>query len=76
MVLIPTTGMTSNNYLYTGEQYDPNIGFYYPRARYMNPENGRFLTTDPFPGLMLEPVILHKYLYVANNPVVNIDPRV
>ncbi len=72
--LIGSTGTTQNNYLYTGEQYDPNIGFYYLRARYMNPENGRFLTTDPFPGLMHEPVTLHKYLYAGQNPVNNIDP--
>jgi len=40
----------------------------------MNPEIGRFLTTDPFPGLMHEPVTLHKYLYAGLNPVSNVDP--
>ena len=40
----------------------------------MNPENGRFLTTDPFPGLMHEPVTLHRYLYAGQNPISNIDP--
>jgi len=73
--LIRSTGTTQNNYLYTGEQYDPNIGFYYLRARYMNPENGRFLTTDPIPGLAFDPVTLHKYLYARGNPANVIDPR-
>ena len=29
---------------------DPNIGFYYLRARYFAPSTGRFLTTDPLSG--------------------------
>nr|MBA2702657.1 PKD domain-containing protein [Blastocatellia bacterium] len=35
--LISRTGTTSNDYLYSGEQFDANLGFYYLRARYMNP---------------------------------------
>jgi RHS repeat-associated protein len=72
--LIRSTGTTPNSYLYTGEQYDPNTGFYYLRARYMNPENGRFLTTDPFKGLEYDPVTLHKYIYSGLDPVNKIDP--
>ena len=44
--LLNQTGDTENNYLYTGEQYDPNLGFYYLRARYMNPGIGRFISMD------------------------------
>jgi hypothetical protein len=40
-VLLEKSGSTENDYLYTGEQFDPNIGFYYLRARYMDPETGR-----------------------------------
>ncbi|MCU7919309.1 MAG: putative Ig domain-containing protein [Candidatus Thiodiazotropha sp. (ex Epidulcina cf. delphinae)] len=72
--LIRSTGTTPNSYLYTGEQFDPNTGFYYLRARYMNPENGRFLSTDPFSGLMHEPITLHKYLYAGLDPLSNTDP--
>lgn len=60
--------------LFTAEQYDPNAGFYYLRARWMNPETGRFITTDPFEGIDRDPVSLHKYLYAANNPVMFVDP--
>ena len=40
--LITGTGTTNNRYLYTGEQFDPNLGLYYLRARLMNPLTGRF----------------------------------
>ncbi len=72
--LIRSTGATPNSYLFTGEQYDPNAGFYYLRARYMNPEIGRFVTIDPFSGLKHEPITLHKYLYAGLDPVLNSDP--
>ena len=72
--LLSQTGTTDNNYLYTGEQFDPNMGFYYLRARYMNPENGRFTQMDTFAGRMHEPVTLHKYLYANANPSNMIDP--
>ncbi len=29
--------------LYRGEQYDPDLGLYYLRARYYNPLTGRFM---------------------------------
>jgi len=72
--LIEKTGDTENEFLYTGEQYDANIGFYYLRARYMNPAIGRFTTMDPFEGFIQDPYSLHKYLYAHANPVMNIDP--
>jgi len=73
-MLIGKTGDTVNDYLYTGEQYDPNIGFYYLRARYMDPSTGRFVTVDPFEGVIQDPYSLHKYLYAHANPIMNIDP--
>ncbi|MEM1263492.1 MAG: Ig-like domain-containing protein [Pseudomonadota bacterium] len=67
-------GSTENRYLFTGEQYDPNVGFYYLRARYYDPSVGRFPTMDTFQGLMFEPATLHKYVYVHSNPGNMIDP--
>jgi RHS repeat-associated protein len=69
-----STGSTANNYLYTGEQFDSTLGFYYLRARYYKPDTGRFWTMDTFEGRQTDPLSLHKYLYAANNPVNNIDP--
>ena len=42
-------GTTPNEYLYSGEQFDPNVGFYYLRARYYDHANGRFVSPDPIP---------------------------
>jgi len=71
--LIHSTGSTPNNYLYTGEQLDPNVGFYYLRARYLNVRTGRFWTMDGFEGSRFEPLSLHKYLYANINPIDNVD---
>ena len=69
-----STGITLNDYLYTGEQYDPNLGFYYLRARYYNPGDGRFQNMDTFLGRLFEPVTLHKYLYANADPIFFVDP--
>ena len=72
--LLERTGSTKNNYQFTEEQYDPNIGFYYLRARYMNPSIGRFVTMDTWEGNNYDPRSLHKYLYCGNDPINRIDP--
>ena len=69
-----STGTTPNNYLFTGEQFDPALDLYYLRARYMNPDIGRFITSDVFPGIISDPLTLHKYIYANNNPVNMTDP--
>ena len=65
---------TPNNYLYVGQQFDPDLGFYYLRARYLNPNTGRFWTMDTYAGNHEDPLSLHKYLYCQNNPVNGVDP--
>jgi RHS repeat-associated protein len=72
--LIAHVGNTANDYLYAGEQFDPNLGFYYLRARYMNPAAGRFWTMDSFEGSVYEQTTLHKYSYVSNEVVNHTDP--
>ncbi|MDD4096862.1 MAG: hypothetical protein PHP22_11560 [Oscillospiraceae bacterium] len=72
--LLSKTGTTANDFLYTGEQYDINTGFYYLRARYMNPATGTFTSPDAYAGTIFDPVSLHKYLYANANPVMNRDP--
>jgi RHS repeat-associated protein len=76
------TGTTPNNYLYRGEQYDPDLGLYYLRARYYNPNTGRFMSRDPLDvqprnpdGTPIDPRRLHKYLYAGADPVNLEDPR-
>jgi RHS repeat-associated protein len=68
------TGTTPNNYLYRGEQFDSDLGLYYLRARYYNPQTGRFLSRDPEDGNPTDPASLHKYLYANGDPINGIDP--
>ncbi len=72
--LIRSTGATTNAYRYTGEQFDPNLGFYYLRARYYDAQSGRFLTADSWEGRTSDPATLHKYLYAHSDPVNSRDP--
>ncbi|MDP0499534.1 MAG: RHS repeat-associated core domain-containing protein [Verrucomicrobiota bacterium JB022] len=65
---------TLNAYLYTGEQWDADLGMYFLRARYLNPDTGRFHTLDTYEGSRSDPQTLHKYLYAHANPVMGVDP--
>ena len=59
----------------SGEQFDPDLGLYYLRARYYNPATGRFLSRDPENGKPYVPATLHKYLYADGDPVNGRDPK-
>ncbi len=59
---------------YRGEQYDSDLGLYYLRARYYNPNTGRFMSRDPEAGNSFNPATLHKYLYAGGDPVNRLDP--
>ncbi|HKV81574.1 MAG TPA: RHS repeat-associated core domain-containing protein [Candidatus Sulfotelmatobacter sp.] len=71
--MINSTGSTPNNYLFAGEQYDPVLGLYYNRARYLSTASGRFWSMDTFEGRTHDPLSLHKYLYADANPVDRTD---
>jgi RHS repeat-associated protein len=68
------TGTTPNNYLYRGEQYDPDLGLYYLRARYYNALTGRLMSRDPKDGKNFDPKTLHRFLYADGDPVNLADP--
>ena len=73
-IQIAGDGSTLNNYRYTGEQWDADLGMYYLRARYYKPEIGRFWTMDSFEGRQQDTLSLHKYLYCGGQPISRIDP--
>jgi len=58
-------------YLYTGREIDTETALYYYRARYYDPEAGRFLSEDPIEFVDSG---TNFYAYVHNNPTDLIDP--
>jgi RHS repeat-associated protein len=67
-------GEVSNPYQFTGEAWDAEVGLLYLRARYYQPEVGRFITKDPWLGDTWAPGSLNRYAYVDNNPPNLADP--
>jgi RHS repeat-associated protein len=68
--ILQTTGSVQNPYGYTGRRLDQDTGLMYYRARYYDPDLGRFTQEDPSgidDGFNL-------YAYVNNNPVSKTDP--
>jgi RHS repeat-associated protein len=72
--VLATTGTTPNLYRFSGEQMDSDLGLYYLRARYYNPQTGRFMRRDPLPAISGDITNQHRYLYAAADPVNNADP--
>jgi len=72
--LVAHTGTDPQPYAFAGEPYDPNVGFQYHRARWMDPRVGRFTGMDRFAGRRQQPLTLHKYLYAGAAPVDKVDP--
>lgn len=71
---IAHSGSDPQPYAFAGEPYDPNSGFQYHRARWMDPRVGRFLGMDPWAGSPFDPPSLHRYVYAANKPTNSVDP--
>ncbi|HUW96178.1 MAG TPA: RHS repeat-associated core domain-containing protein [Anaerolineae bacterium] len=68
-------GDVYNPYQYTGEAWDGEVELLYLRARYYQPEVGRFVTKDPWAGDIWRPSTSNKYSYARNNPVSRTDPE-
>jgi RHS repeat-associated protein len=65
-----SSGSLTNSLRYTGREFDTETNLYFYRARYFDPQAGRFVSEDsmgPNEGPNL-------YGYVSNNPVTNADP--
>ncbi|MEM9337281.1 MAG: RHS repeat-associated core domain-containing protein [Bacteroidota bacterium] len=57
------------HYLYTGQEYEPELEAYNYRARMYDPSLGRFYTPDPAAQQN------SAYAYVGNNPISRVDPN-
>ena len=67
-------GDVYNPYQFTGEAWDEEVGLLYLRARYYQPETGRFITKDPWMGDIWRPGTQNGYVYVQDNAVNYTDP--
>ncbi len=61
---------SGNRYAFQGREIDWETGLYYFRARWYDPETGRWLSKDPL-GISGG---LNQYVFVENTPVNSIDP--
>ena len=67
--VVSTADPLGNRYRYTAREWDEETGLYYYRARYYDPQNGRFISEDP----MQFKAGVNFYAYVLNNPIDNSD---
>ncbi len=87
--LIASSGAATNAYGFTGEQqFEEADDLVFLRARYYDTAVGRFISRDPIlepmrlgsnfvwflPYLIYHPQDLYSYVYVANNPINQVDP--
>lgn len=68
--LIVSESTVANTFTYTGRKWDPAADLYFYRARFFNPEIGRFTAKDPL-GFVDG---ANQYTYVQNNPILFADP--
>ncbi len=59
---------------YTGEYWEAEAGLTYLRARWLQPQLGRFNSMDPFQGETENPRNLNRYAYAAGDPLEGTDP--
>jgi len=72
---IDSTGPAYNPFRYLGRYgvIKDETAFNYIRARYYDPETGRFITKDPLTGKDGDSQSLNRYVYALNNPVILVD---
>ena len=70
--LTASTGSITNRFQYTAREFDSESGLYYYRARYYDPNIGRFVTEDP---MRYRGGSADFYSYVSNSPIRYTDPQ-
>ena len=72
--VVESGSAVGNPYLYNGRRFEPETGLYYNRARYYNPDQGRFISRDPIGSFGDEMNFGNAYGYVGNSPLSLSDP--
>jgi RHS repeat-associated protein len=67
-------GGSTSSHKFTGYERDPESSLDNAQARYYSSAQGRFMSSDPFPGDIGNPQSLNRYAYVLNTPIALIDP--
>ena len=70
-IVVQTNAAAGDRFTYTGREYDSELDLYYYRARFYDPQIGRFVSQDPigFAG-----GDANLYRYVGNAPTIWVDP--
>ena len=62
------------DFRFQGQWQEANTDLYHFRARYYDPETGRFISRDPVDIIETEPESSNPYQFVYNNPYIYSDP--
>jgi RHS repeat-associated protein len=68
-----SSGTEVTRYKYTTQQEDTATGLYYYKARYYDPDTGRFITPDSIVPDPENTQAYNRYMYVEGNPVAYAD---
>ncbi len=66
-------GDSLTDFAYTGQRQEPDLGFYYYKARWYDPALGRFMQADTIVPEAGNPMALDRYGYALNNPLAYTD---
>jgi len=66
-------GTSYNRFSFTGYEEDKETGLLYAKARFYDPDTGKFLSEDAWEGDNMIAPSLHRYLYAYQNPTVYVD---
>ena len=60
--------------VFTGYLWDKETNLFFAKARFYDPEVGRFISQDSYLGQVDDPPSLHRYFYANDNPTRYVDP--
>ena len=66
--------LAGGDFRFQGQWLESTTDLYHFRARYYDPESGRFVSRDPVELIEYEPESSNPYQFVYNNPHIYLDP--